>query len=30
MGFTNIKVMHIADDFGKDWAAKGYSVSREE
>lgn len=30
MGFTNIKVMHIADDFGKDWAAKGYPVNRGE
>lgn len=30
MGFTNVKVVHIRDNFGKDWAAKGYPVSRGE
>lgn len=30
MGFTNVKVVHISDNFGKDWAAKGYPVSRGE
>ena len=30
MGFTNIKVVHIANDFGEDWAAKGYPVARDE
>ncbi|TAM80867.1 MAG: rhodanese-like domain-containing protein [Acidobacteria bacterium] len=30
MGFSNIKVLHIPDNFGRDWAAKGYPVSRGE
>ena len=30
MGFKNIKVVRIPDNFGKDWAAKGYPVSRGE
>ena len=30
MGFKSIKVMYIPDNFGKDWAAKGYPVSRGE
>jgi thiosulfate/3-mercaptopyruvate sulfurtransferase len=24
LGFTNLKVLHIADNFGADWAEKGY------
>ncbi|HSY13836.1 MAG TPA: rhodanese-like domain-containing protein [Verrucomicrobiae bacterium] len=24
MGFTNVKVLYIADDFGTDWVYKGY------
>jgi len=27
MGFTNIKVLHIANNFGRDWAQNGYPVS---
>lgn len=29
MGFTNVKVMHIADNFGTDWVNKGYPTTRE-
>jgi rhodanese-related sulfurtransferase len=28
MGFTNVKVLHLADNFGADWAAKGYPVEK--
>jgi len=28
MGFTNVKVLYIADNFGVDWVAKGYPVAR--
>ena len=28
MGFTNVKVLHIANNFGSDWVEKGYPVSR--
>jgi thiosulfate/3-mercaptopyruvate sulfurtransferase len=28
MGFTNVKVLYIADNFGKDWVDKGYPVSQ--
>jgi len=28
MGFTNVKVLHIADNFGSDWVEKGYSVAK--
>jgi len=28
MGFTNLKVMYIANDFGKDWVEKGFPVSK--
>jgi len=28
LGFTNLKVMYIANDFGKDWVEKGYPVSK--
>jgi thiosulfate/3-mercaptopyruvate sulfurtransferase len=28
MGFTNVKVLYIADNFGKDWVDKGYPVSK--
>jgi hypothetical protein len=27
MGFTNVKVLYIADNFGTDWANKGYPVA---
>jgi len=30
MGFTNVKVVHIADNFGQDWVQKGYPVSSGE
>jgi thiosulfate/3-mercaptopyruvate sulfurtransferase len=26
MGFTNVKVLYIAHDFGTDWVSKGYPV----
>ena len=28
MGFTNVKVLFIADNFGSDWVAKGYPVAK--
>ena len=28
MGFTNVKVLYIANNFGVDWVAKGYPVAR--
>ncbi len=28
MGFTNVKVLHLATNFGADWADKGYPVIR--
>jgi thiosulfate/3-mercaptopyruvate sulfurtransferase len=28
LGFHNVKVMYIADNFGKDWVAKGYPVEK--
>ncbi len=30
MGFTNVKVLYIADNFGKDWVDKGYPVAKEQ
>lgn len=27
-GFTNLKVLYIAEDFGSDWVAKGYPVTK--
>jgi len=30
MGFTNVRVVHIADNFGRDWASKGYPVASGE
>lgn len=27
MGFSNVKVLYIADNFGADWVEKGYPVS---
>lgn len=29
-GFTNVKALYIADNFGDDWANKGYPVARGE
>jgi thiosulfate/3-mercaptopyruvate sulfurtransferase len=28
MGFTHLKVLYIADNFGSNWVAKGYPVSK--
>jgi thiosulfate/3-mercaptopyruvate sulfurtransferase len=28
MGFTNVKVLYIANNFGADWVEKGYSVGK--
>jgi rhodanese-related sulfurtransferase len=28
MGFTNVKALYLAQDFGADWADKGYPVER--
>ena len=28
MGFTNVKVLYIANNFGADWVEKGYPVSK--
>ncbi len=28
MGFTNVKVLYIAGDFGTDWVNKGYPVAK--
>jgi thiosulfate/3-mercaptopyruvate sulfurtransferase len=30
MGFTNVRVLYIADNFGKDWVDKGYPVANGE
>lgn len=28
LGFTSVKVLYLADNFGVDWASKGYPVER--
>jgi len=28
MGFTNVKVLYLADNFGADWVEKGYPVAK--
>jgi thiosulfate/3-mercaptopyruvate sulfurtransferase len=28
MGFTNVKALYLADNFGADWASKGYPVEQ--
>lgn len=28
LGFTQLKALHIANDFGRDWVDKGYPVAR--
>jgi rhodanese-related sulfurtransferase len=28
MGFTNVKVLYLADNFGTDWVSKGYPVEK--
>ena len=28
MGFTNIKVLHISQDFANDWVDKGFPVDK--
>jgi thiosulfate/3-mercaptopyruvate sulfurtransferase len=30
MGFTNVRVLYIADNFGKDWVDKGYPIAKGE
>ena len=30
MGYTNVKVVYFPDNFGRDWAAKGYPVASGE
>jgi hypothetical protein len=30
MGFTNVKVLYIANNFGTDWVDKGYAVARSD
>jgi len=30
MGFTNVKTLYIADNFGTDWVDKGYPVAKGE
>ena len=30
LGFTNVKAVYIANDFGADWVNKGYPVARGE
>jgi thiosulfate/3-mercaptopyruvate sulfurtransferase len=30
MGFTNVKVLYLANNFGADWVDKGYPVARGE
>ncbi len=30
LGFTNVKALYIANNFGDDWVAKGYPVERGE
>lgn len=30
MGFTNVKVLHIANNFGADWVDKGYPTAKGE
>lgn len=29
MGFTNVKVLYLPDNFGADWASMGYPVARD-
>lgn len=29
LGFTHVRVLHIAENFGTDWVDKGYPASRE-
>ena len=28
LGFTNVKVLFLANNFGADWVDKGYSVAK--
>lgn len=30
MGFTNVKVLYLADNFGSGWVGKGYPVARTQ
>ncbi len=30
LGFTKVKILYIADNFGKDWVARGFPVAKGE
>ena len=30
LGFTNVKALYLADNFGNDWVAKGYPTDKGE
>lgn len=30
LGYTNVKVLYLAQDFGTDWVSKGFPVEREQ
>jgi hypothetical protein len=30
MGFTNVKVLYISDNFGTNWGDKGYPIAKGE
>lgn len=30
MGFTHVRVLYLADNFGTDWAAQGYAVDKSQ
>jgi len=30
MGFTNVRALYIANNFGSDWVDKGFSVEKGE
>jgi hypothetical protein len=30
MGFTKVRVLYIANNFGADWVAKGYPTAKGE
>ena len=30
LGYTNVKVMYVANDFGADWVSKGYPIAKGE
>jgi hypothetical protein len=30
MGFTQVRALYLADNFGADWVAKGYRVDKSQ